>query len=50
MKKVRNSGGGPGRKEQGLGQGVRGCQGLGAIAGDQAGEGLLAAVTLDPRV
>ena len=35
---VRNSGGVPERKEQGLGQGVRRCQGLEAIAENQVEE------------
>lgn len=37
---VRNSGGGPERKKQGLGQGVRRCQGLEVIAENQAEERL----------
>lgn len=37
---VRNSGGGPERKEQGLGQGVRRCSGLEAIAENQVEERL----------
>lgn len=48
---VRNSGGGPGRKEQGLGQGVRRCQGLEAIAENRrAGRGCYAAVTLGQQI
>lgn len=38
---VRNSGGGQERKGQGLGQGVRRCQGLEAIAENQDEERLL---------
>lgn len=38
---VRNSGGGPGRKEQGPGQGGRGRQGLEAMAENEVRKGLL---------
>lgn len=38
---VRNSGGGPGRKEQGLGQGGRGRQRLEAMAENEVRKGLL---------